>query len=63
MAGLDRDVIVMIGDSTYMMMNSDIYSSVLSGHKFILIVCDNGGYAVINRLQNAKGGARRLITC
>ena len=57
MAGLDRDVIVMIGDGTYMMMNSDIYSSVLSGHKFILIVCDNGGYAGINRLQNAKGGA------
>lgn len=53
----DRDVFVMIGDGTYMMMNSDIYSSVLSGHKFILIVCDNGGYAVINRLQNAKGGA------
>ncbi|VFS64098.1 Uncharacterised protein [Raoultella planticola] len=26
MAGLDRDVIVMIGDGTYMMMNSDIYS-------------------------------------
>ena len=22
-----------------------------------MIVCDNGGYAVINRLQNAKGGA------
>ncbi|MFV4992770.1 3D-(3,5/4)-trihydroxycyclohexane-1,2-dione acylhydrolase (decyclizing) [Klebsiella pneumoniae] len=53
----DRDVFVMIGDGTYMMMNSDIYSSVLSGHKFILLVCDNGGFAVINRLQNAKGGA------
>lgn len=57
MAEQDRDVFVMIGDGTYMMMNSDIYSSVLSGHKFILLVCDNGGYAVINRLQNAKGGA------
>lgn len=57
MAGNARDVFVMIGDGTYMMMNSDIYSSVLSGHKFILLVCDNGGYAVINRLQNAKGGA------
>lgn len=57
MAEQDRDVLVMIGDGTYMMMNSDIYSSVLSGHKFILLVCDNGGYAVINRLQNAKGGA------
>ena len=52
-----RTPIVMIGDGTYMMMNSDIYSSVLAGHKFVLIVCDNGGYAVINRLQNAKGGA------
>ncbi|XXN66326.1 3D-(3,5/4)-trihydroxycyclohexane-1,2-dione acylhydrolase (decyclizing) (plasmid) [Enterobacter ludwigii] len=57
MAEQERDVFVMIGDGTYMMMNSDIYSSVLSGHKFILLVCDNGGYAVINRLQNAKGGA------
>ncbi|TPE49517.1 3D-(3,5/4)-trihydroxycyclohexane-1,2-dione acylhydrolase (decyclizing) [Amaricoccus solimangrovi] len=55
--------IVMIGDGTYMMMNSDVYSSVLSGHKFILIVCDNGGYGVINRLQNAKGtpGFNNLI--
>ena len=49
--------IVMVGDGTYMMMNSDIYSTVLSGHKIVLIVCDNGGYAVINRLQNGKGAA------
>ena len=47
--------IVMLGDGTYMMMNSDIYSTVLSGHKMIVVVCDNGGYAVINRLQNFKG--------
>ena len=47
--------IVMLGDGTYMMMNSDIYSTVLSGHKMIVIVCDNGGYAVINRLQQFKG--------
>lgn len=57
MADPSRTPIVMIGDGTYMMMNSDVYSSVLAGHKMILIVCDNGGYAVINRLQNAKGGA------
>lgn len=57
MADSTRTPIVMVGDGTYLMMNSDIYSSVLSGHKFILIVCDNGGYAVINRLQNGKGGA------
>ena len=47
--------IVMIGDGTYMMMNSDIYSTVLTGHKMIVIICDNGGYAVINRLQEFKG--------
>jgi 3D-(3,5/4)-trihydroxycyclohexane-1,2-dione acylhydrolase (decyclizing) len=55
MADPKRDVIVMVGDGSYMLMNSDIYSSVLSGHKLIIIVCDNGGYAVINRLQNFKG--------
>lgn len=55
--------IVMVGDGTYLMMNSDIYSTVLSGHKIIVIVCDNGGYAVINRLQTAKGtpGFNNLI--
>ena len=47
--------IVMVGDGTYMMMNSDIYSTVLSGHKMIVVVCDNGGYAVISRLQQFKG--------
>jgi 3D-(3,5/4)-trihydroxycyclohexane-1,2-dione acylhydrolase (decyclizing) len=53
--GVGGQPIVMVGDGTYMMMNSDIYSSVLSGHKLIVIVCDNGGYAVINRLQQFKG--------
>ncbi|NTG45816.1 3D-(3,5/4)-trihydroxycyclohexane-1,2-dione acylhydrolase (decyclizing) [Agrobacterium rhizogenes] len=47
--------IVMIGDGTYMMMNSDIYSAALTGHRLIVVVCDNGGFAVINRLQQAKG--------
>jgi 3D-(3,5/4)-trihydroxycyclohexane-1,2-dione acylhydrolase (decyclizing) len=47
--------IVMTGDGSYLMMNSDIYSTVLTGHKSIIIVCDNGGFGVINRLQNAKG--------
>jgi 3D-(3,5/4)-trihydroxycyclohexane-1,2-dione acylhydrolase (decyclizing) len=47
--------IVMIGDGTYMMMNSDIYSAALTGHRMIVVVCDNGGFAVINRLQQFKG--------
>jgi 3D-(3,5/4)-trihydroxycyclohexane-1,2-dione acylhydrolase (decyclizing) len=57
MAMPDREVIVFVGDGSYMMMNSDLYSSVLSGHKMIVLVCDNGGFAVINRLQVNQGGA------
>ena len=53
--GLGGTPIVMLGDGTYMMMNSDIYSTVLTGHKMIVVVCDNGGYAVISRLQQFKG--------
>jgi 3D-(3,5/4)-trihydroxycyclohexane-1,2-dione acylhydrolase (decyclizing) len=51
----DGETIVMVGDGAYLLMNSDIYSTVLTGHKMIVVVCDNGGYAVINRLQNFKG--------
>jgi 3D-(3,5/4)-trihydroxycyclohexane-1,2-dione acylhydrolase (decyclizing) len=36
-------------------MNSDIYSSVLSNKKLIILVLDNGGFAVINKLQNNTG--------
>ena len=62
--GLGGTPIVMVGDGTYMMMNSDIYSSVLTGHKMIVVVCDNGGFAVINRLQQFKGvpGFNNLLT-
>jgi len=56
MARPDSDVLVFVGDGSYLMMNSDIYSSVFTGHKVIFIVCDNGGFAVINRLQMAQGG-------
>ena len=51
-----RDVVALIGDGSYLMMNSDLYSSVLSGHPITVVVCDNGGFAVINRLQRAQGG-------
>ncbi len=54
-----RTPIVMVGDGTYMMMNSDIYSSVLSGHKMILVVCDNGGYAR-HQPPAERQGRRRL---
>jgi 3D-(3,5/4)-trihydroxycyclohexane-1,2-dione acylhydrolase (decyclizing) len=56
MAEPDREVIAFLGDGSYLMMNSEIYSSVLTGHKLILVVCDNGGFAVIDRLQTDQGG-------
>jgi len=55
MALPDAEVIVMVGDGSYLMMNSDIYSTVLTGKKLIVVLCDNGGFAVINRLQNHVG--------
>ena len=51
----ERDTITFCGDGSYMLMNSDIYSSVLSGKKLIVMVLDNGGFAVINKLQNNTG--------
>jgi len=50
-------VFALVGDGSYMMMNSDVFSSVLSGHPMVLVVCDNGGFAVIDRLQVNQGGA------
>ena len=51
----DRDTIVFVGDGSYLLMNSDIYSSVLTRKKLIVLVLDNGGFAVINKLQNNTG--------
>jgi len=56
MARSEGEVFALVGDGSYLMMNSEIYSSILGGHKFILIVCDNEGYAVIDRLQVNQGG-------
>ena len=56
MAKPKQDVVVFLGDGSYLLSNSDIYSSVLYDQKLIIIVCDNGGHMVINRLQLAKGG-------
>jgi len=56
MAKPKQDIIVFVGDGSYLLANSDIYSSVLYDKKLIIVVCDNGGHMVINRLQLAKGG-------
>lgn len=53
----DSDTIVFVGDGSYLLMNSDIYSAVLTGKKLIVLVLDNGGFAVIDKLQNNTGNA------
>ncbi|MDB5787267.1 3D-(3,5/4)-trihydroxycyclohexane-1,2-dione acylhydrolase (decyclizing) [Caballeronia mineralivorans] len=53
----EREVIVMVGDGSYLMMNSELATSVMLGAKLIVVLLDNRGYACINRLQQACGGA------
>ncbi len=52
----EREVIVMVGDGSYLMMNSEIATAVMLGKKLIIIVLDNRGFGCINRLQRACGG-------
>ncbi len=51
------EVFVMVGDGGYLMMNSELQTSVMLGRKLIVVVLDNRGYGCINRLQRATGGA------
>ncbi|MBN3850311.1 3D-(3,5/4)-trihydroxycyclohexane-1,2-dione acylhydrolase (decyclizing) [Paraburkholderia sp. Ac-20342] len=53
----EREVIVMLGDGSYLMLNSEIATSVMLDAKLIVIVLDNRGFGCINRLQQACGGA------
>ena len=57
MAMPDREVIVIVGDGSYLMLNSEIATSVMLDQKLVIVVLDNHGYGCINRLQQACGGA------
>ncbi len=57
MAHPDREVVVMVGDGSYMMMNSELAAAVTLGRKITVVLLDNRGYGCINRLQMATGGA------
>ncbi len=54
----------LLGDGSYLMLNSDLYSAAFAGHPFVAVVCDNDGYAVIHRLQTGQGadGFNNLLT-
>ena len=57
MAKPDQEVVVMLGDGSYLMLNSEIATSVMLGLKLTIVLLDNRGFGCINRLQMATGGA------
>lgn len=57
MAQPERDVICMVGDGSYMMMNSEMATAAMMGVHFTTVITDNRGYGCINRLQMGTGGA------
>src|SRR5690606_22624370 len=57
MAEPDREVVVLVGDGSYLMMNSELATSVMLGLKLVVVVLDNRGFGCIDRLQRATGGA------
>jgi 3D-(3,5/4)-trihydroxycyclohexane-1,2-dione acylhydrolase (decyclizing) len=57
MAHPEHEVIAIVGDGSYLMLNSEIATSVMLGKKLTIVVLDNRGFGCINRLQQACGGA------
>ncbi|MGO4439703.1 3D-(3,5/4)-trihydroxycyclohexane-1,2-dione acylhydrolase (decyclizing) [Rhizobium sp. RAF56] len=57
MAHPEREVVVMVGDGSYMMLNSELATSVMLALKLTVVLLDNRGYGCINRLQMETGGA------
>jgi 3D-(3,5/4)-trihydroxycyclohexane-1,2-dione acylhydrolase (decyclizing) len=53
----EREVCVLVGDGSYLMLNSEIATSVALGAKLVIVVLDNRGFGCIERLQAATGGA------
>ena len=53
----EREVVVMVGDGSYLMLNSEIATAVRLGIKLTIVLLDNGGFGCIERLQGATGNA------
>ena len=57
-AGEDRDVVVMVGDGSYLMMSQEIVTSVQEGVKLIVVLVQNHGFASIGALSESLGSQR-----
>ncbi len=51
----EQEVVVMVGDGSYLMLNSELATSVMLGRKLIVVVLDNRGFGCIERLQGSCG--------
>lgn len=55
MAEPEREVYVMVGDGSYLMMNTDLITSIQEGYKLTLILMDNTGFRSIGSLSRSLG--------
>jgi 3D-(3,5/4)-trihydroxycyclohexane-1,2-dione acylhydrolase (decyclizing) len=55
MAAPDSEVYVMVGDGSYLMMHTEIVTSIAEGHKLTIVLVDNGGFRCIRELQTQSG--------
>ena len=55
MADSSRDVYVMVGDGSYLMMAQEIVTSIQEGYKLVILLLDSGGYASIGGLSRSIG--------
>ena len=54
-AAPDREVYVMVGDGSFLMMNSEISTAVQEGLKLVIVVVDNNGYSSVGRVSEQVG--------
>jgi 3D-(3,5/4)-trihydroxycyclohexane-1,2-dione acylhydrolase (decyclizing) len=57
MAAPDRDVYVLVGDGSYLMMAQEIVTSIQEGVRLIVVIFDNQGFASIGGLSQAVGSS------
>jgi 3D-(3,5/4)-trihydroxycyclohexane-1,2-dione acylhydrolase (decyclizing) len=55
MAAPDREVFVMVGDGSWLMMSSEIVTSLQEGAKLVVVLVDNHGFASIGGLSRSLG--------
>lgn len=56
--GDDRDIVIMVGDGSYLMLNTELVTAVAEGIKIIVVLIQNHGYASIGHLSETVGSER-----